>query len=233
MNTFKSSSGLIESSERTDMGIPYNEFKYLYPPRPEFILSWDRIPYYEKLGWIGQYKKNGTCTILAVGPQDGDTAVIAMGRHAEDHKAWKLNDYLREKLIELLPENSWTVLIAEVMHSKTPTIKDTLYIHDLVVHKSEFLMGSTFKSRQQILDKILPVEDETYSHYVVDHKNKLWRAKNITEDILGHFQRIKDTRIDEGIVLKDPTGKLKPCDKSDSNKSWQAKVRHPHKNYSF
>lgn len=35
----------------------YTEFKFLYPPRPDFVLTYDRIPYYESDGWVGQFKK--------------------------------------------------------------------------------------------------------------------------------------------------------------------------------
>ena len=208
----------------------YDSFKYLYPPRPEFILSYDRISFYERMGWFGQYKKNGTCTILALSPSGDFTA---MTRHAEAHKQWEMNASLKKSLRSILPQGEWIVLVSELLHNKTVSIKNTLYIHDILVYNSEYLLGSTLKSRQVILDKILPYHDEEYSHYVLDPNNKLWRAKNFTKDILKQFQSITDPKIDEGIVLKDPTGKLSLCDKPDSNKSWQAKVRYATKNYSF
>lgn len=207
----------------------YNEFKYLYPPRPDFVLTYDRIPYYEKEGWVGQYKKNGTCTIVAMSPQGEFTA---MNRHAEAHKAWQLTDEIKTSLRKLLPKGSWTVLVGEIMHSKTPTIKDTIYFHDVIVHGSKQLVGKTFAERQAILEKLLPSNGkETASHFCVT--DKIWRAKLITKDILKHYQSIQDAKIDEGIVLKLPSGKLKACIKPEANASWQYKIRYATKNYQF
>jgi len=206
----------------------YTAFKYLYPPRPDFVLTFDRIPYYEKLGWVGQYKKNGTCTILAMGP---NAEFVAMNRHNEEHRAWQLTPHIKDVLRELLPRRHWTVLVGEIMHSKTPTIKDTIYFHDVIVHESRQLVGSTYADRQKILERLLPAQSEEYSHFKVE--NRVWRAKMLKSGILQAFQEIQDTKIDEGIVLKDPRGKLKPCYKADANCAWQAKVRYATKNYQF
>lgn len=210
------------------MSHEYKEFKYLYPPRPEFALTYDRIPYYESDGWVGQYKKNGTCTIIAMSPEG---EFHAMNRHAENHKAWNLTDHIKEFLKRTLPKNGWTVLVAEILHSKTPTIKDTIYIHDIIVAGSKQLVGTTFGERQKILNKMLPGGVEHYSHFELD--TKVWRAKILTKNIVDAFHSIKDTSIDEGIVLKKLNGKLKDCYKSDANKAWQAKVRYATKNYQF
>lgn len=206
----------------------YKEFKYLYPPRPEFVLTYDRIPYYEADGWVAQYKKNGTCTIIAMSPTGEFTA---MNRHAENHKAWQLTPHIQNVLRQYLPKGSWTVLVAEIMHSKTPTIKDTVYIHDVIVHLSRQLVGSTFGERQKLLIELLPKGKECYSHYEIDPK--VWRARLLTKDILKAFHDIKDPTIDEGVVMKRLIGKLKDCYKPTANNAWSAKVRYPHKNYQF
>ena len=206
----------------------YNEFKFLYPPRPDFVLTFDRLTYYEKQGWIAQYKKNGTCTIIGMNPQG---EFYAMNRHAEAHRAWHLTEHIKDVLWDLLPQDSITVLVAEIMHSKTPTIKDTIYVHDVIVHGSKQLVGTTWEERQAILAHLLPARSEDYSHYVVE--NKVWRAKPLRSGFLEAFRSISDPKIDEGLVLKKPDGKLKPCYKEDANKAWQAKVRYAAKNYQF
>ena len=206
----------------------YNEFKYLYPPRPDFVLTYDRIPFYEEDGWVGQYKKNGTCTIIAMSP-DGE--FIAMNRHAEEHRAWLLTGHIKNVLRKLLPKGSWTVLVAEILHSKTPTIKDTIYVHDVIVHGSKQLVGTTFEERQKLLERLLPKGEEKYSHFEIDPK--VWRAKVLTQDILKAYQRITDPTIDEGVVMKRRTGKLRDCYRADANCAWQAKVRYATKNYQF
>lgn len=222
----------------------YNDFKYLYPPRPEWVLTYDRIPYWEAQGWIGQYKKNGTNTIVGLAPVGHPVPInipgvirahnrifYAMNRHQEAHRAWQLTAHVSGVLAELLPRDSITVLVGEIMHSKTPTIKDTIYFHDVIVYGSKQLVGSTYAERQKILERLLPAQDEDYSHYIVD--DKVWRAKSLKSGILQAYHDIEDIKIDEGIVLKNPKGKLKPCRTEKSNQDWQAKVRYATKNYQF
>lgn len=207
----------------------YLEFRYLYPPRPDFALTSDRIPAYEKQGWVGQIKKNGTCTIVAISPEG---TCIAMNRHNQDHKAWNLTANIINSLREIIPRRHWTVMVGEIMHSKTKDIKDTIFFHDVIVHESKQLVGVTFEERQKILEKLLPAtKGDLPSHYQVT--DKIWRANLIREDILSVFQAIKDPTIDEGIVLKLSSSKLKDCWKADSNCSWQYKIRHPSNKYSF
>jgi len=185
---------------------------------------------YEKRGWWAQYKKNGTCTTITLDPA-GDLKF--MTRHAEKHKAWQCPPWLGAFLLNIMPAKCWTMLVAELLHSKTPTIKDTLFIHDVIVYKSTHLIDSSFAQRQIILDGILPTAEATehYSHWEI--AAGVWRAKNLKSGFVEAFDNIKNPRIDEGLVVKDPAGKLKWCIKEDANKSWQAKARYPTKNYQF
>lgn len=219
--------GAIDLVKTADMK-PYDEYLYLYPPRPENAITPDRIAYYEKQGWVGQYKKNGTNSVVALSP---DGKFTAMNRHKEEHRAWQLTDHVKEVLIELLPRNSWTVLVGEILHNKTPTIKDTMYFHDVLVLNSTYLLGSTFEHRQQWLAEILPSNVESYSHYVVTEK--VWRARTFTSGLSERFKAIKDTKIDEGLVLKKPQSTLKYCDIEKNNTSWQIKCRYPTKIYNY
>ena len=212
------------------MSKPYTEFQYLFPPRPEHVLSSDRLGWYEKEGWHAQYKKNGTCTIVAMGPDSGGgIEFVAMNRHKELHKAWQLTADVKEGLLRLLPHNHWTVLVGEILHNKTPTIKNTIYFHDILVMNSEYLLDTTFAQRQIWLASLLPSKVEAYSHYAVTEH--IWRAKLLTKDLAKHFTSITNQTIDEGLVLKKPDAKLKMCDSEKTNSGWQAKVRYAKKNY--
>jgi len=208
----------------------YQAFKYLFPPRPESAISPDTLSFYENRGWVSQFKKNGTNTIIAISPEK---EFIAMNRHKEMHKAWNLTDYIKTELIKLFPDTGWVVLVAEIMHSKTKTIKDTIFVHDLLVFESEFLLDSTFTDRQKILDERLKTNVEMETHYVCDKENKIWFAKLFSSDFEKLFWDIEDPTIDEGLVIKNPQGKLKDCNKPTSNASWQVKCRHTCKKYNF
>lgn len=210
----------------------YTEFKYHWPPRPDNAIPPELLNFYERKGWWGQFKKNGTCSIIAISPEKEFTA---MNRHNSTHKTWSLNDYLKTELIKLFPEKVWYVLVAEILHLKTAEIKNTIYIFDMLVWKSEFLFDSTFAARQEILDKRLVTKVEEKTHYVCDHegKGKIWYAKRFEGGFFDLWMGIEDPKVDEGLVLKNPEGKLKSCRAAKDNTSWQVKCRKKHKNYAF
>jgi len=113
------------------------------------------------------------------------------------------------------------------------TIFEVVNIYDLLVWRSQFLLASTFMERQKLLDSKLKTNVETATHYVCDNEGKIWYAKLFTKDFKKLFKSIKDTKIDEGLVLKDPDGKLQSCRTITENTGWQVKCRHKHKNYAF
>ncbi len=208
----------------------YKNFTFLYPPRPEIAISNAALALYESRGWLAQFKKNGTNTLLAI-PPTGD--LIIRTRHNTAHKAWSLPDDVAKSLRTLFPEKKWTVLCAELLHSKTVTIKDTLFIYDIVVFNSKHLYRSTFSERHKILDDRLKTKDETKTHYVCDNSGKIWYAKVYTSGFVKLFSGITDPTIDEGLVLKNPLGVLSSCASAKDNSGWQVKCRYPTKNYSF
>jgi len=207
----------------------YKAWKYLYPPRPEHVVTSDLLRLYEGRGWVAQYKKNGTCVTVTIAPEG---KVTVCDRRGGVLKSWQCTARLKDILRAQVPAQRWTMLVAELMHSKTPTIKDTLYIRDIIVYQDTHLIGTTFTERQLILDALFPREGaESYSHWQLTEG--VWRAKVLTSGFEALFLSIKQPKIDEGLVLFDPNGKLKWCVKPTSNESWQVKCRHPTKNYQF
>ena len=58
----------------------YNNWIFLFPPRPESAIAPVSIGFYQNMGWIAQYKKKGTNTILGISPSG---EVIPMTRQAD------------------------------------------------------------------------------------------------------------------------------------------------------
>lgn len=208
----------------------YQEFHYLYPPRPENAVTAGRIPFYEKSGYVGQYKKNGTCSIFAIKAPD---IFISMTRHNDNHKQWGFSKYFKDCFAKYCEPGFWYYFIGEVLHSKTVEIKDTVYIFDVLVSESLLLYGETFENRQNTLKRIFKADekDEDYSHYIIE--DRFWLAKNFESGIYQKFKDIKNTSVDEGFVLKKKNSILEDCSKKSNNQSWQMKFRHPKKNYQF
>jgi hypothetical protein len=206
--------------------IEYNEFQYLFPPRPETKISKTLLGFYEQRGWFAQAKKNGTCTMVFARGNE----VIFKTRHPEiengDHRMWQPKaDHIKF----FAGSKNWNVFTAELLHSKvTGGPKDELYIFDQLVYDGEYLIGSTFAERQQLLNEEFSGDDEG-DQIRIDKRVTL--AKCINTGFEERFAHLKPE--DEGLVLKDPRATLARCSKMNSNAGWQAKCRIPHKNYSF
>lgn len=208
----------------------YNVWEYLYPARPEKAVAPSLLGFYEAQGWIGQLKKNGTCTVLGISPEK---EIYCFDRHKEPQKAWKaswLNPALKPFLE--LPEK-WFVFEPELLHSKTKGIKDTLYLFEILVADSEFLLGTTWEERQKLIRELFPNTraGEPGCGYDLVEDSNLWLAKTIP----GDFRRVFDSLTreeDEGLVLKNPKALLEFCYTPSANSRWQVKCRKTGKNFS-
>jgi hypothetical protein len=199
---------------------------FVAPPRAEKKIPETLLGFYERRGWHGQVKKNGTSSIIGVSP---DKELVTKTRHGEDHKAWSFTEG-SSQIFKSLPGKGWHVINAELMHSKTPNIKDTHYIYDILVHDGTFLLGTTYAQRYAILQKLFlknPLAS-TPSHWVLD--SHTWLARSFRENFQTAFQNLKEIE-DEGLVLRNVSGKFSLSDAS--NAAWMVKCRRPHKNYSF
>ena len=184
--------------------------------------------FYERRGWTAQVKKNGTCTIVFA---RGDT-VIFKTRHNDDHNAWSPQP---SHIALFAGRDDWNVYIAELLHSKGPSVKDHLYLFDILVSDGQELIGTTLPERQQILQARFPSPKAD----IVGSRAGLG-ARMIARD-LSQATSIPNPSalwpalgaLDEGFVFKDPTAKLAPCITATANGAWQTKVRRSHTNYSF
>jgi len=209
----------------------FDDWHYLWPPRPgsENVISKALLGHYEEQGWIAQTKMNGTCNVMAVAP-DRKT-IKAMSRHNDEHKLWAPSAHTAAPF-KNLPGTGWYVFLAELMHSKVSDgPRDTNYIHDILVADGEYLVGTTFAERQALLHKLLvkPTSKKTYTHFVID--DHTWVARNYTQGFEDLFETLIETPAYEGVVLKNPNGKLGMCSREKSNSAWQVKCRRGGKNY--
>jgi hypothetical protein len=213
---------------KTGADMRFDSYDYLWPPRPENAIPRPMISYYERRGWVAQAKKNGTCNVLAVAP---NRALHCMNRHKAEHKLWSPTA-ASSACFRDLPGHGWYVFVAELLHSKVEGIRDTNFIHDILVADGRYLVGMTLDERQDLLADLFltgPVEERA-GHYVLNERT--WLAKNERGDFMAFFDRLNRPE-DEGIVLKDPKSKLALCLKPSSNAAWQVKSRRVHKNYTF
>jgi hypothetical protein len=208
----------------------FKEFKYLYPPRPKNPITWDELKSIENRGnYIAQYKKNGTCALIYCSPEG---EILHYSRHKEKHKAWTPPTHIDDFFRGIACNKKWYVFVAELLHSKGGGFRDVLYLHDILVHADEYLVGTTYENRFKILKSIFPEEKvEAQSHFVITEN--IWIAKNFSSNFETLYKGIKDPKVDEGLVLKALDLPLQFCIQEDSNSGAQLKCRYSTKNYGF
>lgn len=217
----------------------FENWQYLWPPRPEKAIPKSLLSFYGKRNWIAQVKLNGTCNVISVSPNN---VVDARNRHFDidngQHKLWAPSEKTEVAFKNLpRPNKGWYVFVAELMHSKVAGgPKDTNYIHDILVADGEYLVGKTFEERQAILRSLFPDIDEsksTVAYHVIDKHT--WLARNhIGVDFALLYEEVISEPGYEGLVVKNPAAKLRLCSKKERvNADWQVKCRRGNKLYGF
>lgn len=221
------------SSNDFFMRHPYTEFRYIYPPRPSGAIHHDHVTLYP--GWIAQYKYNGTRNIVAVFP---DGHIEMFNRHREHNKAYRPTPDMISSFKALkLPLGSFHVFDCELMHSKTRGLKDRVILFDILVSCGDYLIGSRYIDRYRALEKLLgtPTEFESETNNKIAYRvnNNIWFSKIYTKDLPERFRKLIHMDEVEGLVLKDPNGKLTFGLQEENNGSWMIRVRKPNKNYAY
>jgi hypothetical protein len=201
--------------------------QFVPPPRPEHKVHPSTLGYYERKGWVVQAKKNGTSNLVTV--RDGEP-VDWVNRRGEPHKQWAPTP-ASKKGFQGLDVGGPCVFLTELLHSKVSGgPRDTHYLFDVLVYDGEWLVGTTYAQRYEILLRHFLKDSPSmeWSHFVVTPK--LWLARNRRpgEDYQKLFQRL-DKPEDEGLVLKDPAGRLA----REGHPGWAVKSRRQTKNLGF
>lgn len=202
----------------------YNQFIPILPPRPTTSIPASNLGYYEKKKQIAQIKMNGTNNVIYVAP---DRSLIALNRHKEKHKAWRFTKQ-SGKVFVGIPGNKWFVFNSELMHSKTPNMKDTNFIFDVFVFNGQYLLGETYRTRYNMLFDLLSdqITGEEFGYWQLGNNALL--AKNITNGFGKVFDRLDRPEF-EGLIIKDPEGVLTINSASD----WLIRCRKRHANYPY
>jgi hypothetical protein len=197
--------------------IKYNNFIFLYPPRPEKIIMSGLLEVFEKKRYVAQIKKNGTGSILAVSPEK---EFFFKTRHGEPHKQWSVPDEILDPFY-MLPKR-WYYFCFELLHSKTKHIKNTMFIHDMLVANSNYLVGFKYIDRYNFMHSLFKVQGSCPQYDVVSDNIVLANNYNIGFESI--FEALENSE-DEGLVLKDPQASLALCTRENSNSFWQKKCR--------
>jgi len=130
-----------------------------------------------------------------------------MTRHNSPPKAWTPKPDLAREL-QLGPD--WTVIVAELLHHKSPHIKNTLYLFDLLVDAGDHLCEVPLTDRLARLQTLYPRQADCLSIGAYAASDHIWVARTYTRGFLRLFESLHSPE-DEGIVLKDPNRELGLC----------------------
>lgn len=205
----------------------YQKFEYLYPPRPEVKGPSTSLTNLEKQGYLAQPKLNGSCMTLFT---DG-SQVETYDRHKSHLQTCIPNEELRS-----LSKEGWTVLVGEYLNKNQEDENKKKFNHkfvifDILVHQNNYLVGETFKRRQEILDDLFNITD--YNNILSQVSDNVFRAKNFYNDLEKVWSDITQIQLYEGLVLKKENSRLEIGLHPTNNTKSQIKIRKETKNYQY
>ena len=208
----------------------YNNFRYIFPPRPEYIISPDQLNKYEGTH-LGQPKLNGACCEIYIKGND----FRYFGRHQNENLSnfkLKINDLS----VLNCGNNNWNVIVGEYMNKSQAGLDGKPWNHkfvifDILVYNGEYLLGTTFEERVKLLDKLFgKVKENNYLYKVNDN---VYRVRTYKKNFNERWNNITQVGMLEGLVLKKPQAKLERGLSEKNNTLWQLKSRKSTLNYKF
>lgn len=215
----------------------YDNYKFIYPPRPEHKISALQLGDYAD-GFVAQPKFNGDCCCAFIHPQE----LVVRNRENEpkDHvdRSIDLHSIARKS-------NGWIVIAGEMLDkAKLDEYGEKLkgfVIWDILVYNGRYLVGSTFAERLDLLDNLFPPSRmsvtqsgiKEYRHLLFTEFNGVYRTPSYQNNFADLYNDLILTDLYEGIVLKKMGSKLETGFNPINNARWQLKVRKAAKNYRF
>jgi hypothetical protein len=208
----------------------YLNFKYYFPPRPEYMVQADKLSTYEEK-YFAQPKLNGSCCEIYI---KGDE-VKNFGRHQNE----KLTGF-KLKIDDLRVLNcgndNWNVIVGEYMNKSQTGLDGKVWNHkfvifDILVYNGEYLLGSTFEERVALMDELFgTVEENEYLYKINDN---VYRVKTFYDKFLERWNEIVKIGMLEGLVMKKKEAKLERGLSESNMKLYMAKCRKETKLYKF
>jgi ATP-dependent DNA ligase len=210
--------------------INYNNFRYIFPPRPKNAVNPNELDFWDNGSMIGQIKTNGSNGVIFMNEKD----IYIYNRHGQRMTSHNL-DY--QQLRSIYTGNGWMVINGEVLNKSKKdefgnNFNENLIIFDILVYKSQYLIGKTFSERKDLMEDIFKLR--------TGEKEYLWQITqniHLVKSFDRGFKEVFDkwTEIDmvEGVVLKRKNAKLEIGNTENNNSKSQIKSRKVSKNYKF
>lgn len=211
--------------------VKYKNFKYIYPPRPRNAVNPKDLDFWDNGSLIAQPKLNGSnCVIFT----DGEDFFV-MNRHRQRLTNFKIDNSELSKIYR--GNGEWMIINGEYMNKSKSDENSNIFNHKLVIfdilaYNGEYLVGSTFLERVNLLNDIYG-KDDSEKGYLYSISNNIYRVKsyyNSFNDIFNDFIKVDML---EGLVMKRCNAKLEIGTSELNNVKTQLKCRKPTKNYKY
>lgn len=205
--------------------------KYIYPPRPKNSIMSNELDLYEGQNMTGQIKTNGSNCVLSTNGID----YRVMNRHGQRMTNFRLTHDEIKDIYRGTGE--WMMINAEYLNKNkydegNQKFNHKLIIFDILVYNSEYLVGSTFEQRIQLLDKLYGQVDSE-KDYLYRISQNTYRVKSYYVGFKSLFDKYTPIDLVEGLVLKRKNSKLEISSGTENNWRGQLKSRKPTKNYKY
>lgn len=209
----------------------YEKFKFIFPPRPKNAIDPDEVDFWDNGSLIAQPKLNGSNTVIFV----NGNQFHAMNRHGQRLTNFTIDTEIKKVLNS--GDDRWMVLNGEYLNKNKNDEKGTpfnhkLIIFDILVYKSNYLVGTTFNERIELMDKIYG-KNKSEKEYLYSISENIYRVKSYENNFKNIFDDLSKIDMVEGLVMKRKNAKLEISASVDNNTKSQIKVRKATKNYKY
>lgn len=218
--------------------IPYLNFNYIYPPRPEYKISPEELDKFDNGKYVAQPKYNGTCCIVFTNGED---------THIYNRHKNPLSSYSKDiQFDKLAKSKDWYVYTGEYLNKgklgeNGEKEKDKFIIWDVLVWEGKYLIGEVLLDRIALLEHIYPCNRavlkpeglEIYEHLCCTEFEGIYKAPTYMGNFNKLYEDIVKVDLYEGLVLKKIETKLTYGFQEINNHDWQIKCRKETKVYKF
>lgn len=206
----------------------YNS-QYIFPPRPENKLPRTGLDKFDNFTFLAQPKFNGSCAEIYT----GNDVLNIMNRHKATLTGFKIP---KNEIRNLIHNNGMNVIVGEYMNKSQKDHTDRLFNHklviiDLLVVDGEYLLGSTYDERVDMMYDMFKFSDENdYSYKITDN---IYMTKTFYSGFGKLWDNFVKTEMLEGLVLKRKNAGLEMGTTEKNNVRSMLKVRKETKNYRY
>ena len=207
------------------------DINYIFPPRAENAISYESIAKFDNGTLFAQPKLNGSCGVLFVDKLD----YTLMSRHKEILTNVKLN---KEDFLSLHRGTDRTVLVGEYLNKNKKHIDNKDFNHkfvifDILTYNGIYLLGTSFKARQDILNNLYRNESKYFDGYIRSIDDNMYIVENFNTGFSDLYKELIKIDLYEGIVMKMFNALLESGRSKSNNTKSMIKCRKSTKNYVF